>query len=1448
MIPQENTYQVFEANQVLSKDHLNDLREYLDEQIRVTRTNLIGVGINCGLNMSVAVDGKSIRLYKGSGTTTEGYVAIIPDDATDALAKEFITLYRYLDYKVPKEIGYIPFMDQASQQYPLWELLEEEDLGSQELSTVFLSDKVLLIFVEILPESLKNCSPNACDDKGTKVTVTLRKLLIRKEDLAKIIRRTENLSAATGFQDVVNYLTARLNLPDPCLRRFNVPNTNVDNAVEIFDAYDDILLEPHRESNSATLFEHVGKALSQAYMAFSPVLQTIKGLETNPFKDHLSGITIQYRNNTKTRDIIYSQYFYDFVSDLIQAYDEFRWKGIELMALCCPPEELFPRHLMIGEIVGADKAGRKVFRHYFRPSPALNNQARLYEEVLMLFLRLVDMVKSFDIPTRATIRITPSKRGPFPLSQKAIPFYYNPKSLYTHWSHEKSTVGRANQNLSYHAAQYASQDFVKKPLEYHLEPYNFFQIEGATGMDWRQAVKEILSQIKRYRLPFDVVALNADNLVVKNDPQPPRCIDNDLDVIYKLWQKELACMLAKRTKYWASLNYSTFTYTTKRTAAGAGTVKNTKSARTAGPAAASGVETPILTSFNRNIKLTPISHEVVDDLTQADDTIGKVLTTVLNTGNVTDSNGLKVRMTDAVKLNNNVSGLKVEDYQVTVAFPIDIIAGIIDFTDAIPEAIDDMDYILAGKKYDTVKGIAQQYADALIALPDNYTYITPADKEKTLAELESLIENCLQDRLKQLAEELANRKKTVDRLLYLSEYANNHPDMQHKAGVPVDGTFILVYRETPVTTTPVTPSAAATAVDLLPASAGTVLPASEVGTVTVSKDSKVEQIAVNNEQKLEIKKELEAQLSKYGLFLEEAELTIFTDSVLGTVAETPRPGAEIPQQIVIADFYVSGRCCSDCPSVQFVLPPPRPVFDVEVGCTDANGEASVKVNVRHGIAPYQLKIDEQDYAMLGKNLPLLKVGKHTLTLMDSAGGESVPVPVEIKKPMQVDPGAKTCDATGQNYTLSILIIDGAPPFKVNDLPVLETVQTQDKKYRVLAGPFPSGKEIEVTVSEGSGCTAPPFKTNHACLTIKDDVVSTAYKTPVVVDVLKNDLGNQLSIMSTALVTPADGTLKINDDQTITYQPAEGVSGKAVVFTYQVKDSAGNTATARATVNVGENPCKLPCGGIALRCPFPFWMTEPTAQNRYETFSTGRVTFTFDGPQGEVDISGEVAAVLAASTTKLNGDYEKIVTDWIKDINILIEKRTKSKDWLRLEYGKTRDGIETLWIERFNCLKFSFALGVDYKKSQTSYIQNYKYTPQSTEIITHNVEGLAASGIKIPVANCMQTNKCEVSRDDTKKWQPAAAALDFEIEINRKTVRNVISMEAASIGKDFPTRYIWEIEDMLPRLREGEKISVPVEGNKGKKVWLTAYDKSGYATTIVQTITTPDNDEPTRKRT
>jgi hypothetical protein len=193
MFPQQNEFPEFVADQLLTSEHLNQVFNYLDEQERMTRTNLIGIGIVCGLEVKTNNAGTSVRITKGCGVTSEGYLVSMPETV--------YTEYRIFD--PVKERYYDKFVDISAKtkKFNLFELVQSavfED--SIELSGEFLKDKVVLIFVELLEEQNKNCDPNSCDDKGISVTATFRPLLVTKADAATLI-------GSVGGQGSVNILT-----------------------------------------------------------------------------------------------------------------------------------------------------------------------------------------------------------------------------------------------------------------------------------------------------------------------------------------------------------------------------------------------------------------------------------------------------------------------------------------------------------------------------------------------------------------------------------------------------------------------------------------------------------------------------------------------------------------------------------------------------------------------------------------------------------------------------------------------------------------------------------------------------------------------------------------------------------------------------------------------------------------------------------------------------------------------------------------------------------------------------------------------------------------------------------------------------------------------------------------------------------------------------------------
>ena len=136
-----------------------------------------------------------------------------------------------------------------------------------------------MLFLELKKQGLRNCSPNNCDDKGSQVTTTVRRLLIAKSDLDKIIAAANALGSGLTASDIDAALSARLNLPDLRLHRFDVPNSDPVTSNDIYTAFLDMV-------RAGGLAHALGDALSAAYTAFQPLAQA--SYSANPFANFVA--------------------------------------------------------------------------------------------------------------------------------------------------------------------------------------------------------------------------------------------------------------------------------------------------------------------------------------------------------------------------------------------------------------------------------------------------------------------------------------------------------------------------------------------------------------------------------------------------------------------------------------------------------------------------------------------------------------------------------------------------------------------------------------------------------------------------------------------------------------------------------------------------------------------------------------------------------------------------------------------------------------------------------------------------------------------------------------------------------------------------------------------------------------------------------------------------------
>ena len=204
-----NVYPVFEDNQVLTSTQLNEMVAYLDEQSRITRANLLGTGVACGLNLSYATTNSgvnaTISFSAGMGITSQGL--FINLGACTAVKRR--------PYTLPVGETY-PLFDSP---VVLHELLtsDAEVLSTDVITTLTPADcanSAVILFLETVDVDLKSCLGKACDENGLERVFNLRKLLVSKTHLELIKTRSEN----SGGSDTVPY-PAKSGLPEIYMRR-----------------------------------------------------------------------------------------------------------------------------------------------------------------------------------------------------------------------------------------------------------------------------------------------------------------------------------------------------------------------------------------------------------------------------------------------------------------------------------------------------------------------------------------------------------------------------------------------------------------------------------------------------------------------------------------------------------------------------------------------------------------------------------------------------------------------------------------------------------------------------------------------------------------------------------------------------------------------------------------------------------------------------------------------------------------------------------------------------------------------------------------------------------------------------------------------------------------------------------------------------------------------------
>ncbi|WP_153801259.1 PKD domain-containing protein [Foetidibacter luteolus] len=886
-----NSYIVFEPDQVLTNDHLNELFDYLDTQERLTRNKLIGIGIVCGLEISFDAAEPSISISRGCGVTSKGYL-IVGQEEDDILEQVVnLPLRRFSNYTLPANPLYKPFVNTGTgKQFNLWLLLNDEQAKASEvpvqLLTAFpgvLDDMVVVLFLEAVETDLKNCDTQDCNEKGRKMEFAVRPLLVHKKDMDTIIS-TQKKQAGDDDGLSSSYIE-RLGLKDVALRRFDVTATSVSDAYDIFNGYAQCLDD--------ALLKSISEVYSQSYSVFKPVLDDYP---VNPFTDFYDFLKQRLAYIQQSLPV-YIQYYYDFVDDLLKAYNEFRDRSFEVITECCPDEDLFPMHLMLGEAtVNTSAHIRSPYRQYFIYSPLFNNQSALLGEVKLLFKRMVELrnnffIRYFDGRTLPPVRVTPSKWGDEPLSGRAIPYYYNINPVAQSWNYQKTRKGKANHNLSYNAASHvpAPPAHIVNPLQYGIEQYDFYRIEGHIGQSWDVVLKSITDTKNFNRLPFDVIALKAGDDASNTFAQAD-CNFQDLQAMYEIIKSELACK-AHEPVCLAAKTPSSLTQ----------------------PGSTGGFN--FLNTFTSVYSLA-----LTEQINRTSLFNTKFVYTYFSTkGAFLKANCPVAKNTLGEEYSNSVRKSFPRPSKIELGTTAGAKAALLHLIDTVEELMLTVkDTNLYYFKFDDFKA---QYDETISYLKDFSKALLDSDNERKLSPflydtLESVIYSCVDKKLKALVDEYNERVNRIKKMNLLSEYIVANPGIDHKAGVPRGGTFILVYYEVPPQQTSVGLTTLSANIAALNTAASTTLTRAADDTSKTPALAEASLISANNMNEiLKLFENKELKLSaEQASKLKSLAVSRF-NSLVGL-----REQFRIPDKAVIADFYLPYLCCSDCAPVTYVFP------------------------------------------------------------------------------------------------------------------------------------------------------------------------------------------------------------------------------------------------------------------------------------------------------------------------------------------------------------------------------------------------------------------------------------------------------------------------------------------------------------------------------------------------
>jgi hypothetical protein len=905
-------YSLFRDNQVLTAEQLNEIVHYFEDQQRLSRILLSGVGRACGFEMNWNSEEGKIILSKGVGVTTDGDLIHYCDEQT------------FTHYKIfEDDNARYPHFFNGDNQYEMWELFpddtDEDEVTGLAPFSEFQSDTevnpnslALILYMENFGKAPDICTKLDCDNQGDRQINTIHALLIKKTDLESIIQNTDSI-----FRSCRKAGNRFFDLPKVAVPRVILNKSRTSSFDNLANAY----------------IKNIKNTLGPLQTGINFMLDGFKWLIDPKNQTTISGIQARmvqiFQTELQSPDLDV-QYRYDLFRDVLQTYGELRNQLHDLCIFCCPDVKAFPKHIMVRELQVTDEH-KSQYRHNFYPSPAVTYGDERIREVQFLFQRLYALLFNYQKKLNTNIRFTPSRLPDDDLGDRAIPFYLN-ANIRNVWNERFTRFHREDEHLSYMASNYSTIEPIVDPLKYDLSPYNFIRIEGHIGQSFNSAITFISNQIQSNQLPVEVIGLRLGDIADGIDLNEYECYFEDLLVILRAWQEEQKCVWSAISKFFSGF-YLREAESHKEygsriiTESSKGTSKETKNESDKKSSRAKDKiqedfyyvgerqKQPLFVGYEKANYLVGVGdyqqyvgNVVEDNLVTDDDYVGAVFQGVINNHGDASYAEIKDFAINQIEEIQEVQNWDEELYEMAVDIPVNMLALAYEINRQKPATINELDVekldvfkVSMDRMCQNIKGWQSKMGKYFYRT--GYTKVGYEDKyEQLLAQV--AVNCCAADKLEILLEEIERRKVKILVLTMLSKYIEKHPGLEHMAGVPMGGTFVLVYK-------------------------GRSKPARQEAVASASKKEATkntkEEDAVNYMMNMMAKKG-QPQTLRYDEnimrgYVEKKDYNSVQNYIRELFAyEVQAADVPVADNQVVADFALPYLCCSDCPPMCFVVP------------------------------------------------------------------------------------------------------------------------------------------------------------------------------------------------------------------------------------------------------------------------------------------------------------------------------------------------------------------------------------------------------------------------------------------------------------------------------------------------------------------------------------------------